>query len=91
VCVIDGGQGLTGTVSLDDLGTPGLQGWALVDDMPYSALGWAVAGGEDLDGDGQPDIAVSAPWYAATPGLGRVYLIFGEPNSAFAGPVLSSK
>jgi hypothetical protein len=43
---------------------------------PRELFGCSVAGGEDVNGDGYPDIVVGDPWYSA----GRAYVYFGGPQ-----------
>ena len=52
-------------------------------EWPTDAAGFAVAAPGDIDGDGAPDIAISAPGQdSAGDGSGRVYLLFGIPSGA---------
>lgn len=61
----------------------GAHGLSISPDVGLGRLGWAVAGGGDLDGDGYDDVVVSAPF--AWSGQGRIYVVFGGPDPA---PVL---
>jgi hypothetical protein len=47
------------------------------------AFGWAVASGGDFDGDGNPDIAISAPcsWVGGAIRAGRVKVVSGDDGS----------
>lgn len=56
-------------------------GFAISPDISAGRLGWSVAGGGDLDGDGLDDVVVSAPF--SWNGQGRVYVVFGrnDPTS----------
>jgi FG-GAP repeat/Secretion system C-terminal sorting domain len=51
-----------------------------------SRFGWAIAGGQDINGDGYPDFVIGAPyyWYGGKPNgipeSGKIYVYFGGPN-----------
>jgi hypothetical protein len=64
---------LTGTISLRD------QAWATIQaDALGDKLGWAVAGGQDLDDDGTPDLVVGAPYQDGNgTSSGAVFLFSG--------------
>ncbi len=48
---------------------------------PGAQLGWAIAGGEDLDGDGNPDALLGAP-FGGDDGAGAVWVVQGGPVPA---------
>jgi hypothetical protein len=55
----------------------------------FSGFGLNLSAGGDLNGDGTPDLAVSAPRYSSVPGAanntGRVYVYFGN-GTAYTTP-----
>lgn len=53
-------------------------GLAIDPDLSFGRLGWSLAGGGDLDGDGLDDVVVSAPF--SWTGQGRIYVVFGREN-----------
>lgn len=62
---------------------PGRNGAVLRPEEPYDIGGAAVRGAGDVDGDGMPDIIVSAPAYQRPgPIDGRVFVIFGTTDLA---------
>jgi hypothetical protein len=48
------------------------------EDIDHESIGWAVAGGGDLDGDGTPDAIVGAP--SASTSRGRVFTYFNRDS-----------
>ena len=64
---------LTGTSSVPESSYTG--------NAPFLSVGYAVAGGEDLNVDGTPDIAVGVPMvYQLGPPTGRVDVLTGKPS-----------
>jgi len=62
--------------------------------MDGEMFGWAMSGGGDWNGDGQPDLAVGAPNVPTpTTGMGRVYLYFGGADfgNSVSGSVSSGE
>lgn len=60
----------------------GIGGFSIVGDEPYAALGWGIAGGGDVDGDGCDDLLIGVPRsFDPMPMLGRVFLLHGFPLS----------
>jgi Bacterial Ig domain/FG-GAP repeat len=55
----------------------GNHGLSISPDVGLGRLGWSLAGGGDLDGDGFDDVVISAPF--AWNGMGRIYVVFGGP------------
>lgn len=61
----------------------GLMGQSLHTQEPSAGLGWSVAGGRDINGDGIPDMVVGAPSSEANgANSGRVYVVFGNPDTS---------
>ncbi|BAQ16726.1 FG-GAP-like repeat-containing protein [Methyloceanibacter caenitepidi] len=88
--VIFGGQGLTGTHNLAEVGASGqIEGFKLNGVDPGDRIG-AVANIGDINGDGIDDMAVSAQ-YADTPGSagadGATYVIYGDTSLPVTGPL----
>ncbi|NLX21703.1 MAG: hypothetical protein GXY55_08530 [Phycisphaerae bacterium] len=89
VYVVFGGSHLTGTISLDQIGTPYLPGVSFIGRAAGNALGGGVtlsglqsrgvSAAGDVDGDGRADIMISS--ILASPDgkteAGEVYLIYG--------------
>ncbi|MCB9833919.1 MAG: FG-GAP repeat protein [Planctomycetes bacterium] len=70
-----------GNLELHSGATGGLI-WTLGGAADHDYLGFALAGGRDLDGDGIPDVAVGIPAYAlAAAGPGRVRLVSGASGA----------
>ncbi len=68
-----------GTIEATEL-VAGSHGLSISPDAEFGRLGWSLSGGGDLDGDGLDDVVVSAPF--AGGGLGRTYVVFGQPDPA---------
>jgi len=82
--VVYGGPALPGTL---DLGNLGIHGYVLHGIDADDRAGASVAMVGDVDGDGHPDMAVSAT-QASAGGLGEVYLVRGGCHVLhIAGPV----
>lgn len=59
----------------------GISGQSFHTGEPGASLGWSVAGGKDVNGDGLPDMVIGAPASEANgPNAGRAYVIFGDPE-----------
>lgn len=65
-----------GTIDAGEL-VAGDHGISISPDVQFGRLGWSLAGGGDLDGDGIDDVIVSAPFFGG--GQGRVYVVLGSP------------
>ncbi|MDC0673122.1 hypothetical protein [Nannocystis radixulma] len=75
------GKADSATVKLSDI-QAGVGGFAITGATKYGQLGSCAEGLGDVDGDGVPDFAVSAPYsYSEAVGPGRIYVIHGEPDS----------
>jgi len=62
-------------------GTPANADWSYASGQAGASLGWAVAWGGDVNGDGLGDALVGAPGYdAASDNEGRVLLFAGTPT-----------
>jgi len=55
-------------------------------DQMNSRFGWAIAGGQDINGDGYPDFVIGAPYYwdggrpLGVAESGKIYVYYGGPN-----------
>jgi len=59
----------------------GVNGQSFHTGEPGASLGWSVAGGKDVNGDGLPDMVIGAPSSEANgPNAGRAYVVFGNPG-----------
>lgn len=66
-----------GPIDGDEL-VAGQHGISIAPDVAFGRLGWSLAGGGDLNGDGLHDVVVAAPF--AGGGMGRIYVVFGRPD-----------
>lgn len=76
------------------LRTDGRPDWQVRGSAPGALLGYSVAGGTDINGDGFHDVIVGAPNYDLNGPLGddrgAVYVFFGGTNGLTPGPVASA-
>ena len=61
---------VSGEGSIDDLA------WVMKQENEFDYAGTSIAAG-DLDGDGTPDLVISAPYYDVSVSEGRVYVVSG--------------
>lgn len=62
------------------------QGFSIPGEFPEGVMGFAVAGGGDINNDGLEDLVVSAPYAdlgssLAERGAGRIYVIYGQTGN----------
>lgn len=81
------GLGADGVVRLDDL--DGFNGFRMDGLDTLERCGSALAGGDDLNGDGIDDLLIGAPssTLLAQPAAGRVYAVFGGPGIGATGQI----
>jgi hypothetical protein len=79
------GQPTEGRASLFHGGLAGLSAvpaWAAESNQDHAALGFAVAGAGDVNGDGYADVLAAAPYYdAGQSDEGRTFLYYGNGES----------
>lgn len=79
VYLVHGGPSMGGTIRLSDADAS----WR--SQVYNSLVGYAVAGGEDFDGDGYPDIAIGAATYNEGTAEGAVCVVGGGPSLVSGG------
>jgi hypothetical protein len=59
---------------------------AIISGQKFDQLGWSIAGGADLNGDGRPDFVVGAPQSNTSGGVaaGRAYVFHGSVTGALS-------
>lgn len=74
------GETITGSFDIADLNTIGNPTGVIftVNNEGDDGIGFSVAGGEDIDGNGVPDFLIGAP---TADGTGKVYVVYGEDVS----------
>jgi len=56
----------------------------LFGERPFSHLGFSLSAGGDVDGDGHPELLVSAPHETTGSHGGKIYLFYGPPDETWS-------